>query len=98
MVIYSSAHPPSHTHAENRSPNDDEVAKIGHFLRTRPCVLDVRCAATKNEICMIIFSFGARAGRLPFMDLLFPYIDLAGHVFVVSVLFIFLTRSPQETL
>ena len=47
MVTYASAHSPSHPHAENRSPNDDEGAKIGHFLRTRPCVLDVRYAATK---------------------------------------------------
>ena len=35
---------------------------------------------------MMIFSFRARAGRLSFVDLFFPYIDLATHVFVVSVL------------
>ena len=47
MVTSASAHSLSHPHAENRSPNDDEGAEIGHFLRTRPCVLDVRYAATK---------------------------------------------------
>ena len=41
MVTYASAHLPSHPHAENRSPNDDEGAKIGHFMCTRPCVTQV---------------------------------------------------------
>ena len=31
---------------------------------------------------MLIFSFRARAGRLSFVDLFFPYIDVASHVFV----------------
>ena len=33
-----------------------------------------------------VFSFRARADRLSFVILIFPYIDLASHVFVVSVL------------
>ena len=60
---------------------------MGHFLCIRPCVL---CAATKViEICMLIVSFRARAGHLSFVDLFFPYIDVASHVFVVSVLCMF---------
>ena len=46
-VTSASAHSLSHPHAENRSPNDDEGAEIGHFLRIRPCVLDVRYVVTK---------------------------------------------------
>ena len=45
---------------------------------------------------MMIFSFRARAGRLSFVDLFFPYIDLASHVFVVSVLCIFKNPIPAR--
>ena len=45
---------------------------------------------------MLIFSFRVRAGRLSFVDL-FPYIDVASHVFVVSVMCIFKkVKSLQE--
>ena len=50
---------------------------------------------------MLIFSFRARAGRLSFVDLFFPYIDVASHVFVVSVLCILnvtKNRYPRKTL
>ena len=97
MVTSASAHSLSHPHAENRSPNDDEGVEIGHFLRIRPCVLDVRYAVTHNfEICMLIFSFRAGAGRLSFVDLFFPYIDVASHVFVVSVMCIFKKVNPRK--
>ena len=42
VIIYTDPH------AENRSPNDDEGAKIGHFLRTRPCVLST-CAMLRQK-------------------------------------------------
>ena len=47
MATYVSSYSPFHLHAENWSPNDDEGAEIGHFLRIRPCVLDVRYVVTK---------------------------------------------------
>ena len=99
MVTSASAHSLSHPHAENRSPNDDEGAEIGHFLRIRPCVLDVRyglCCDKRFEICMLIFSFHVCAGRLSFVDLFFPYIDVASHVFVVSVMCIFKKVNPRK--
>ena len=89
-----------HMHAEHRSPNNDEGAKFSHFLRTHPCVLNVRYMLRQQfEICMMIFLLRAHAGRLAFVDLFFTYIDLTSHVFVVSVLCIFKNPFPaQETL
>ena len=45
---------------------------------------------------MLIFSFRVRAGRLSFVDLFFPYIDVASHVFVVSVMCIFKKVNPRK--
>ena len=45
---------------------------------------------------MLIFSFRARAGRLSFVDFFFPYIDVASHVFVVSVMCIFKNPIPAR--
>ena len=45
---------------------------------------------------MLICSFRARAGRFSFVDLFFPYIDVASHVFVVSVMCIFLKVNPRK--
>ena len=50
---------------------------------------------------MLIFSFRARAGRLSFVDLFFPYIDVASHVFVVSLMtnvYFQKGQSPHVTL
>ena len=47
---------------------------------------------------MLIFSFRARAGRLSFVDFFFPYIDVASHVFVVSVMCIFKNSIPTRDL
>ena len=45
---------------------------------------------------MLIFSFRARAGRLSFVDFFFPYIDVASHVFVVSVMCILKNPIPAR--
>ena len=45
---------------------------------------------------MLIFSFRARAGRLSLVDLFFPSIDVASHVFVVSVMCIFKNPIPAR--
>ena len=45
---------------------------------------------------MLIFSFRARAGRLSLVDLFFPSMDVASHVFVVSVMCIFTNPIPPR--
>ena len=45
---------------------------------------------------MLIFSFRVRAGRLSCVGLFFPYIDVASHVFVVSVMCIFKKVNPAR--
>lgn len=45
---------------------------------------------------MLIFSFRVRAGRLSFVDLFFPHIDVASHVFVVSVMCILKKVNPRK--
>ena len=45
---------------------------------------------------MLIFSLRVRAGRLSFVDLFFPYIDVASHVFVVSVMCFFKKVNPRK--
>jgi len=47
---------------------------------------------------MLIFSFRAGAGRLLFLHLFFPYIDVASHVLVVRARKVYFQKgqSPQE--
>ena len=94
MVTYPSAHLPSHPHTENRSPNDDDGAMS---ISCTSFFLCSTCACCDTfEICMMCFSFRARAGRLSFVISFFPYIDLASHVLVVSVLCIFKNLIPAK--
>ena len=87
-----------------------EGAEISHFLRTRPCVLNVRYMLRQQfEICMMIFLLRARAGRLAFVDLFFTYIDLTSHaclgdvccvrtVYLHSIFKVSSEYSPRKTL
>ena len=60
-------------------------------------MLDVRYAVTKvGDLHVEICSFRARAGRFSFVDLFFQYIDVANHVFVVSVMCVFLKVNPRK--
>ena len=100
MVTYASAHLPSHPSMQN----------IGARMTTRGRRLAISCAPAlacsqralccdkSFDICMH-FSVSFHAGRLSFVILFVPYIDLASHVFVVSVQCIFKISIPaKETL